>query len=167
MSTPRTIKASEVVKGMRVRVELTTPDLRTLVEGRVEHVTPGATVWLTFPDDETFEYDNHHPVTVLAEPEPEWVEGAWYWITYAGRPRPMKRIAGGQWSHYQNDDWSGYHDSDEALEVHGRVLVVDWPGDDYASTLEGTYRPDVTWDDFECSTLLKVADAIRTQGGVR
>ena len=165
MTTPRTIKASEVRKGMRVSISTVSHDVTTTVAGQVCQATHSANTAVVFEDGTSRILSSFDPVDLLDEPEPEWVEGAWYWCEFNGRHRrPMYRT---------DKDWAAFEGStgmryeDDEITVLGRVLIVDWPGDEYASKLVETYGAGLTWDDFECSPLQKVADAIRTQGGVR
>lgn len=178
MSTPRTIKASEVRKGMRVRVE------ESLGEGTTQ-TTEGSVVSDASPtahpefvdlglDGVTIGLDPDYPVTVLADPEPEWVEGAWYHIESNGLQTYMCRVADGwtDWLSGKSATWSD--DPDEHIAVLGRVLIVDWPGDDVVRELDAindANRSDALshygGSAMQNTILRSVADAIRTQGGVR
>lgn len=173
----RTIKASEVVKGMRVEVVREYPGAKVTIEGvsRCDYGT-GPTFPLTI-GDQTVNVAPDHPVTVLAEPEPEWVEGAWHWVKFAHDPkrvRPLRRLQGG-WTYLTGESGRAFADEvDVDVTVLGRVLIVDWPGDDVARELDeindgnrsmslSNYGRTTTHD----TILGNVADAIRTQGGVR
>lgn len=163
----RTIKASEVRKGMRVRVERERGKAIVTVEGPADHdFSLGA--WPIAIDSQPVNVDPDHPVTVLAEPEPEWVEGAWYWVEAnvngSRDMTPMRRVDGG-WSRWVDLDSTFFFDGD--VTVLGRVLIVDWPGDAVA---EGACR---AWPEGQATHGLlahivkNAADAIRTQGGTR
>lgn len=153
----RTIKASEVRKGMRVRVEASNGDATITTEGVVTKAT-GTYVAALFFGDYGINLNPDHPVTVLAEPEPEWVEGAWYWLDVGGHKRPGRRVKGG-WSSWADGPTHGLSDDDD-LTVLGRVLIVDWPGDDVARDVCATWQASSHRE-----VLRNVADAIRTQGG--
>ena len=160
MTTPRQIKASEVVKGMRVRIEQRFghpgPDETSeAYEGRVVSCMDAR---IEFPNGTAVFAGYDHPVTVLADPEPEWVEGAWYRcrVNMTGDGVKLMRRGVGGWTSFEAGPWT-YQDA--AVTVLGRVLVVDWPGDDLAARLTSRPSPDTV------TRLL--ADAIHTQGGVQ
>jgi hypothetical protein len=165
MSTPRQIKASDTQTGMRVRVSHTYNDVTTTREGEVTRFVSSANVVIGFADGSSMTYPLDHPVTVLADPEPKWVEGAWYW----GRPgqasaRALRRVHDG----FTPLVDGGSHFTTENVTVLGRVLVVDWPGDDVARDLEsnGGQHNGIGLGPIK-KVCRAVADAIRTQGGVR
>lgn len=174
MSTPRQIKASEVRKGMRVRVERNHPEIgprlaHTVVfEGVVSDATAQRfTIFKGSVNDYTFWNDSKVPttITVLADPEPEWVEGAWYWVELQEKRTLMRRVGRG-WSALADTEYAFY--SDNNVTVLGRVLIVDWPGDDMAQDLVEAFSGNR--DDFAFPAnrmAVKIADAIRNQGGVR
>ena len=159
----RTIKASEVRKGMRVRAESTEHNVTVRVEGEVceARTINNEQVALTFEDGTQRFYAGDHPVTVLAEPEPEWVEGAWYRFTTGGERRYLGRVENGELVEPDGTEYSAAY-----VTVLGRVLIVDWPGDDLARDILEGYSD--SRDDFTIPAnqmAVKVADAIRTQGG--
>lgn len=161
----RTVKASEVAKGTRVGAESTEHNVTVRIEGEVceSRTINNGQVALTFEDGTQRFYAGDHPVTVLAEPEPEWVEGAWYWVELQEKRTLMRRVDRG-WSALADTE-RAFHE-DDWITVLGRVLIVDWPGDDVARTL-------LKWPDGTAplrhldKAIVKVADAIRTQGGAR
>lgn len=162
----RTIKASEVRKGMRVVVVREFSDAKVTTEGvACSDYGTGPLFPLTI-GDQPVNVGPNHPVTVLAEPEPEWVEGAWYALDVGGHRRPGRRVKGG-WSSWADGPTHGLSDDDE-LTVLGRVLIVDWPGDDVARELEtnGGHHNGIGLGPIN-KVCRAVADAIRTQGGVR
>lgn len=172
--TPRTIKASEVRKGMRVRVEREHPKsgprlaYTVTFEGVVSEATDTRfTIVGDGPNDYTFWADETYPtiVTVLAEPEPALVEGAWYWVEIYGPARPMYRTAGG-WS-ISPDDKQWWRDGDgDRTTVLGRFVAVDYPGDEDATAIVETHSGNFHWLDAPDRAAQALANAIVAQGGV-
>lgn len=159
----RTVKASEVRKGMRVRVEHDRGGATQTLEGVVDDSRSS-----NFGDGWYIRVGNllhanvspDHPVTVLAEPEPEWVEGAWYRFSAGGDRQYLGRVENGGMVEPDGTDYGS-----EYITVLGRVLIVDWPGDDVARAIERTYTPGNNWIATENTAAQIIADAIRTQGG--
>ena len=165
----RTIKASEVREGLTIEAEQKYDNGdRECIAGIVTDVFIGRSAVIN-TENSVISLPLDHPVTVLAEPEPEWVEGAWY-RTRSGSDKADSirlRVEGGWCERGTQPASLIWRDDEEAVTVLGRVLIVDWPGDDVARDIVEAYS-DNRDDPFTLPAnqmAVKVADAIRTQGG--